>query len=173
MIFDIQTILDVHVVAPTAGDIVICSDSAAPVAVGSVDPDTVNFFRSLVVRCAQERIPMLAQGVFARLLALAYDSVVAPQPHKVEQGKTTIYRLAPAVDDPWLNTFPLEFPAESFRSDDIMQLPLLSIPLCNSELTQFQAFKIIGVEQYGVQWYEPNLHHSFIEFCHTYVYQKK
>lgn len=172
MIFDVHTTLELRSVNPKVGDIVMCVDSESPNTHGGTDQESIQLFRECADRCVAQQIPLLAQGVFARLLALAYDGQVLPQPHKAESGKTTIYRLAPAVEDPWCRTFPLEFSAESFRSDDIMQLPLLSIPLCNSELTQFQAFKIIGVPHYGVQWYAPDLHHSFIQFAHTYVYQK-
>jgi hypothetical protein len=172
MIFDIRTILELRSVNPKLGDVVICSDAESPVTEGGTDQESIQSFRDFADACAVAHIPVLAQGVFARLLAFAYDGQVLPQPHKAESGKTTIYRLAPALEDPWCRTFPLEFPGESFRSDDIMQLPLLSIPLCNSELTQFQAFKIIGVPHYGVQWYAPDLHHSFIQFAHAYVYQK-
>ncbi|MCW1929694.1 MAG: hypothetical protein KIH62_000070 [Candidatus Kerfeldbacteria bacterium] len=171
MIHRFATVTEEDIARITPSDIVICTDEVAPQNTDTLLRADRDEFSMLLHKCNELDVPVLAQGVYARLLAYEYGGVVQPQQHKAEQGSVLLFKLAPARDDAWLSGIEHEQSAISFRSDDIMQLPLLALPLQNSELTQFHTFKIVGKMQYGVQWYNQDLVTLFIKNT-THHYEK-
>lgn len=169
MICRLGTVTEDDIARIMPSDIVICSDEHAPQNTETASRSDCEYFFQLIEKCDELNVPLLAQGVYARLLAHHYGGDIQAQPHKAEQGSVTLLRLVLAQEDSWLGNISHEYSAQSFRSDDILQLPLLALPLQNSELTQFQTFKIVGKVQYGVQWYNQHLTNLFID---TYVHQQ-
>lgn len=100
----------------------------------------------------EHRLPFFGFGYSARLLAFVAGADIQYRPQSREWGSVIIRRLSPAEGDPLLAGIPQEFHAHVFREDDIMTLPLLGIPLCNSDSTQYQMFKIAGKCIYGTQF---------------------
>lgn len=167
MIHRIATLSEIRVSEIQSGDIVLCIDAQY---LQRSDVSAQGLFASVVERCGALEIPLLAQGGYAQLLAAYYGGVVAVQPQSAEQGDVALLRLTPGADDPWVSRMPAVCMAQSWRIDDILELPLVGVPLQNSERTQFQTFKIAGRAQYGIQWYTTTLIDLFIE---TYVYTQK
>ncbi|MBI2411522.1 MAG: type 1 glutamine amidotransferase [Candidatus Kerfeldbacteria bacterium] len=115
--------------------------------------DQLDHLADIVRHCVAVGQPLLAVCYGAHVLAHALGGAVEYMPHRKELGTYNLHLLAPGREDALFHDMPEIFKANCGRTDDVIQLPVTAVPLVNSELVQFHAFKVAGKPVYGLQFH--------------------
>jgi len=126
----------------------------APLAGSNPAPDTVWFaaLRKLFRRAGADRIPTLAIGLGAQLLAQAYGGEVAPAQNGPEIGPRLVAKRDAAASDPLFAELPLTPDVLQWHHDEIIRLPAGATLLAASPRCTHQAFRV-GTRCWGLQFH--------------------
>ncbi|WP_424184490.1 type 1 glutamine amidotransferase [Actinokineospora sp. G85] len=108
--------------------------------------------RALMSMCVSKRIPLLAIGLGARLLAVAEGGEVEPGERGPEVGRGLTAKRDVSWTDPLCADLPLMQDVLHFHQDVITRLPVGAELLLSATRYPTQAFRV-GSRAYGVQFH--------------------
>lgn len=106
----------------------------------------------LLRKAVRQRIPTLAVGLGAHLLATAHAGTVGPSPAGPEIGPTLVGKRDAAGTDPLFQWTPLAPDVIQWHIDEITELPHGAVPLAASTRCPHQAFRL-GDQAWGLQFH--------------------
>jgi GMP synthase-like glutamine amidotransferase len=108
--------------------------------------------RRLLAASVTGRVPVLAIGLGAQLLAVAAGGSVRRMPGEPEVGTLMVAKRDAAVDDPLFAELPLTPDVLALHGDEVGALPPHAVLMASSPRCQNQAFRVGGVA-YGLQFH--------------------
>ncbi len=119
---------------------------------GTPDAPWLPAVEALLRRAVRRRLPTLAVGLGAQLLATAHGGTVAPAVAGPEIGAALVAKRDIAVTDPLFADVPLLPDVIQWHHDEITELPAQAVLLAASTRCPHQAFRV-GPVAWGVQFH--------------------